>query len=60
MLLLNTGSLEDQLVKLKAMQKETEQYRANLEELGRFHKSALEAMVYDNSLTPYTMEVTLH
>ena len=54
---MDTGPLEEQLNKLKAMEKEIVGFKSSIEELDRYHEAVQEAMVFDNIHTPYTMEV---
>jgi len=49
--------LEQQLTKLHGIEKEIVTFKANFDELDRYHQAIQEAMIFDNSHTPYTMEV---
>lgn len=51
------GTLEEQLTKLRGIEKEIAAFKPNIEELDRYNQAAQEAMVFDNRHTPYTMEV---
>lgn len=50
------GKLEDQLIRLKAIDKEVAAFRPSFEELERYNHEIQEAMIFDNRHTPYTME----
>ena len=51
------GTLEDQLTKLRSIEKDVVAFKPNIQELDRYHQAMQEAMVFDNSHTQYTMEV---
>jgi actinin alpha 1/4 len=50
------GKLEDQLIRLKAIDKEIAAFRPSFDELERYNHEIQEAMIFDNRHTPYTME----
>jgi len=50
------GSLEDHLNKLRAIEKDVNAFKPNIEELERFNQDIQEAMIFENRHTPYTME----
>lgn len=51
------GTLEEQLTKLRGIEKEIAAFKPNIEELDRYNQASQEAMVFDNRHTSYTMEV---
>jgi len=51
------GKLEDQLTRLRAIDKEVAAFRPSFDELERYNHEIQEAMIFDNRHTPYTMEV---
>jgi actinin alpha len=50
------GSLEDHLSKLRQVENEVNAYRPNIAELERINEEVQEAMIFENTHTPYTME----
>ncbi|ELU16302.1 hypothetical protein CAPTEDRAFT_101963 [Capitella teleta] len=50
------GSLEDHLAKLHGVEGDVNAYRPNIADLERINEEVQEAMIFENSHTPYTME----
>nr|AJG04859.1 alpha actinin [Lumbricus terrestris] len=50
------GKLEDQLIRLKAIDKRGCGFQPSFDELETIHHKILEAMIFDTCHTPYTME----
>jgi hypothetical protein len=51
------SSLEEQLNKLRAIDRDVAAYRGTIDDLYRSHEAVQEAMIFDNQHTPYTAEV---
>lgn len=51
-----TGTLEDQLIKLKNYEQAVYAYKPQIDELERIHQSIQEGMIFENRYTQYTME----
>lgn len=54
------SSLEDQLNKLRSIDREVSAYHGTIDDLYRCHEALQEAMIFDNQHTPYTAEVCRH
>ena len=52
-----TGTLEDQLSKLKQYEMAVIQYKPHMDELEKIHQEVQEGMIFENRYTQYTMEV---
>jgi actinin alpha 1/4 len=53
------SSLEDQLNRLRAIDREVSSYHGTIDDLYRCHEAIQEAMIFDNQHTPYTAEVCI-
>ena len=51
------SSLEEQLTKLRAIDRDVAAYHGTIDDLYRSHEAVQETMVFDNQHTPYTAEV---
>lgn len=51
-----TGSLEEQLSKLKQHEMLSHQYKVNVDDLEKIHQEVQEQMIFENQYTQYTME----
>jgi actinin alpha len=51
-----SGSLEDQLHRLKEYEQAVYAYKPNIEELEKIHQAVQESMIFENRYTHYTME----
>ena len=54
-----TGTLEEQLSKLRQYEVAVNQYRPHMDELEKIHQDVQEGMIFENRYTHYTMEVCL-
>lgn len=52
------GTLEDQLQKLRQLEQQATQYKPHMEELEKIHQEVQESLIFENSYTQYTMEVS--
>lgn len=53
------SSLEEQLQKLRVVDRDVAAYHGTIDDLYRSHEAVQEAMIFDNQHTPYTAEVNL-
>lgn len=53
---LQRGTLDDQLGRLRSIEKELSAYRHNIDDLESYNQDVQEAMIFENRHTPYSME----
>lgn len=51
-----SGTLEDQLQKLRTYEQNVVQYRPHMDELEKITQEVQESMIFENRYTQYTME----